>query len=115
MVGLPRPNNSKIDVRSIPLLLIAIKNEPLNHVISLKVQPSLAEFLENHGGPTLIRSFIIEALEKRLDEPKKAVCRKCANLSVSKGEYFCVVICGYLDAKLLDEVFVCDHFQEKAK
>jgi len=47
--------------QGIPQLLLSIKNEALNHPITLKVQESLGKFIEKHGV-----GFIREATLEKL-------------------------------------------------
>jgi len=116
-VKLPKQPNVEFDSRGIPSLLIAIKNESLTYPITLKVQESLGKFIEKHS-VGFIREAILEKLERIADQPTKARCSECINLTERDGQPFCLWQCATFlpeDQKLLNQVFSCEGFQPKRK
>jgi len=113
---LPTQNNAEIDRVGLPDLLIKIQGEPLNHVLSVKVQESLATYITEHGGSEFIRQAVTEKLERLADKTRSGKCTECVNL-ISRGkEPFCVFLCaGFLDYDKvhLDETWHCDGFSPK--
>lgn len=110
---LARQKGSKVDRRGIPQILVAARSEPLNDPLSLKLWPSVARYIEQHGGPNFVRSAIIEKLQRIADKPVKAVCAQCSHLTKQDGDYFCSVILGFLNGKLLNQKFSCDYFSPR--
>ena len=109
---LPRSNSSESEELGIPHLLLAIKNEPLNDPLTLKLWPSLALYIDQHGGARFVRQAIIEKLQRIADRPSPAVCAKCVNLTKEHGEPFCTVLVAYLRRKYLREKWNCESFKE---
>jgi len=111
---LPTQNTSKIDTQGLPDLLIKIRGEPLNHVLSVKVQESLGNFVEAHGGCEFIRTAILEKLEKIVNKPSPAKCSECANLTDYEGKDFCLVALAFVGEKtLLTQPFSCEYFKKR--
>lgn len=104
------PREKKLGIPNI----LSLRTEPLNSPFTLKLWPSVHRYISEGPGPDFVREAIKEKLQRLLDRPRPAVCRKCLNLNTSKGEDpFCLVLCAYLDWKLLDQKFTCDYFQLK--
>jgi len=114
---LPTQNNVEIDRVGLPNLLIKIRGEPLNHVLSVKVQESLGKFVEAHGGADFVRGALIEKLEHLTDTTRPGKCSECVNLTGRDGP-FCVWLCASFldyDKKHMNETWHCDGFTAKRK
>jgi len=110
----PRQTPSEIDIRGIPQVLTAARAEPLNHPLTVKLPESVAKYIIEGPGATFVRAAIIEKLRRLADKPTPAVCSQCVNLKTSRKEGpFCLALVAFLDRKLLNQVFNCDHFQPR--
>jgi len=109
----PRQTPSEIDIRGIPQVLTAARSEPLNHPLTIKLPESLAKYIIEGPGATFVRAAIIEKLQRLANKPTPAICSQCLNLTSKRKEPFCLVLCAYLDRKLLDQPFQCDCFSPR--
>lgn len=60
----PRPNKHKSSRLGIPKLFQLINLEKLSVVLPVKVPPSLAEYIRQHGGSAWIRDAILMRLHQ---------------------------------------------------
>lgn len=58
----PRPNASKDARLGLPETLKAVRFEKYIATVSAKVEPSLKEYLRQHGGSAFIRTLIMQSL-----------------------------------------------------
>jgi len=103
--------NAKSEGVSIPQILASARVESLNHIFTLKLWPSVATYIEAHGGADFVRTSIIEKLERLVDKTVKARCDQCVNLGERDGQPFCLWMCATFlpeDQKRLNELFSCD-------
>jgi len=95
--------------------LSTLKTEPLNSPFTLKLWPSITQYLEKNGdSASFVREAILEKLQRILDQPTPARCSECVNLTKQDNEFFCIVLLAYLgEKKTLNQIFSCDYFAVK--
>ncbi|MCJ7425118.1 hypothetical protein MUP01_12760 [Candidatus Bathyarchaeota archaeon] len=62
MTGKPRPNDTRKETLGIPEVLKQIQFEKLTAPLPVKLWPSLANYVRQHGGSQLIRTALLAYL-----------------------------------------------------